>query len=378
MRNSYYSETQLVDVGARAIRDRLPPGWRLGERGREIPTKSEKGLVSRIDAIWEIRDPNGISSDVVVEVKRSLLEPRMVLSASHQLKELAHLRYQESGEGADAPALMLISNYLSPLARERLTESGINYADSTGNIRFAVNRPAIFIETQGAVKNPFREERPLRSLKGGRAARVARGLLDYQPPFGTRELAAKIASSPAMVSRVSGLLEPDEIVTKEGPRGRIVSVYWEALARRWAEDYDLATSNTVSTWLEPRGAKALFGRLRHADFRYSVTGSFAAYRIAPFAEPRLAALYADDPESAALSLGLRPAETGGNVLVMRPFDPVVYERAGCADGIAYARVTQVLVDLMKGPGRGPEEAEALLEWMRNNEEEWKLPMTEAI
>ena len=378
MRNSHYHETQLVDAAVRNIRDRLPPGWRLGERGRGTVAQPANGFSRSFDAILEIRDPNGVSSDVVVEVKRSLVEPRMVLSASHQLKRLAHLRYQESSEGADAPALMLISNYLSPLARERLTEAGINYADSTGNVRFAVNRPAIFIETQGAVKNPFREERPLRSLKGGRAARVARGLLDYRPPFGTRELAAKIASSPAMVSRVSGLLEPDEIVVKESPRGRIVSVHWEALAHRWAMDYDLATSNAVSTWLEPRGAKALFGRLRRAGFRYSVTGSFAAYRLAPFAEPRLAALYADDPESAALSLGLRPAETGGNVLLMRPFDPVVYERAECANGITYARATQVLVDLMKGPGRGPEEAEALLEWMRDNEEEWKLPMTEAI
>ena len=58
--------------------------------------------------------------------------------------------------------------------------------------------------------------------------------MDYRTPFGTRELAAEIASSPAMMSRVSSLLEPDEIVTKEGPRGRIVSVNWEALARRWA------------------------------------------------------------------------------------------------------------------------------------------------
>ena len=116
---------------------------------------------------------------------------------------------------------MLVSTYLSPLTRERLAEAGISYADSTGNIRFTVDRPAVYIETQGADKNPFREERPLQSLKGGRTARVVRGLLDYRTPFGTRELAAKTASSAAMISRVSSLLEPDEIVTKESPRGRI-------------------------------------------------------------------------------------------------------------------------------------------------------------
>ena len=120
----------------------------------------------------------------------------------------------------------------------------------------------------------------------------------------------------------------------------------------------------------------MFARLRDSDIRYAVTGSFAAYRLAPVAEPRLAALYVNDFGTAAQSLGLRPAETGGNVLLVNPFDSVAFERAEYDDGITYARVTQVLVDLMKGPGRGPAEAEALLEWMRDNEDIWKLPMTE--
>ena len=218
---------------------------------------------------------------------------------------------------------MLVSSYLSPLTRERLAEAGISYADSTGNIRLSVDRPAVFIETQGADKNPFREERALRSLKGGRAARVARACWTTGLPSGPGSWRPRSASSPAMVSRVSGLLEPDEIVTKESPRGRIVSVDWEALAGRWAVDYDFASSNTLTTWLEPRGTGALFARLREATFRYTVTGSFAAYRLAPIAEPRLATLYVDEPETAAQTLRLRPAETGGNVLLTIPFDPVV-------------------------------------------------------
>ena len=161
-----------------------------------------------------------------------------------------------------------------------------------------------------------------------------------------------------MISRVSSLLEPDEIITKESPRGRFVSVDWEGLAHRWAMDYDFSSSNTLTTWLAPRGTGSLFARLRASETRYAVTGSFASYRLAPIAEPRLAALYVDDIESAAQSLGLRPAETGGNVLLVVPFDPVAFERAEYDDGITYARVTQVLLDLMKGPGRGPAEAEA--------------------
>ena len=373
MRNSYISETRMIDTAVKEIGTRLPPRWLLLDRERGATVRSPQESSRIIDAIWELRDPDGISSDIIVEVKANPMEPRLVGSVVSQLRALSYSRYEQTGA---TPANILVSTYLSPLTRERLAEAGISYADSTGNIRFTVGRPAVYIETQGADKNPFREERPLRSLKGRRAARVARGLLDYRTPFGTRELAGETASSAAMISRVSSLLEPDEIVTKESPRGRFVSVDWEALASRWAMDYDFASSNTLTTWLEPRGTRALFARLREAEIRYTVTGSFAAYRLAPIAEPRLAALYVDDPETSAQSLGLRPAETGGNVLLVRPFDPVVFERAEYDNGITYARVTQVLLDLIKGPGRGPAEAEALLEWMRDNEDIWKLSMTE--
>ena len=336
VRNGYISETQLIATAAQEIGARLPPRWHSGvySTGRKAQPGAPRRTPSPQDfeAVWEIRDPDGLSSDVIVEVQAKPLEPTFVGRVVSLLKALSNSGNEQV---AAPPAFMLVSSYLSPLTRERLAEAGISYADSTGNIRFSVDRPAVFIETQGAEKNPFREERALRSLKGGRAARVARGLLDYRTPFGTRELAAEIASSPAMVSRVCGLLEPDEIVTKESPRGRIVSVDWEALARRWAVDYDFASSNTLATWLEPRGTGALFARLREATFRYTVTGSFAAYRLAPIAEPRLATLYVDEPETAAQTLGLRPAETGGNVLLAIPFDPVAFERAEYDDGIAY-------------------------------------------
>ena len=141
------------------------------------------------------------------------------------------------------------------------------------------------------------------------ARRGAKSLLDYRPPFGTQELAGATGSSAAMISRVSSLPEPDEIVTKESLRGRIVLVDWESMTRRWAMDYDFASSNVLTTWREPRGTRALFSQLRDTGIRYAITGSFAGYRLAPIAESRLAALYVDDPNTTAQSLGLRWAES---------------------------------------------------------------------
>ena len=74
-------------------------------------------------------------------------------------------------------------------------------------------------------------------------------------------------------------------------------------------------------------------------------------------------------------LGLRPADTGGNVLIGQPFDPVVFDRTERDGGINYARMTQVAADLMTGPGRGPAEAEGLIEWMESNEDLWRLSPT---
>ena len=379
MRNSTLSETKLVDAAIENIRRRLPPQWTLRDCRRDLNENSPRNSGRNVDAILQIRDPQGLSATIVVEVRTRPVEPRLVSYIAETLREMKGVGGREDAKPGAAPVPMLVSSFLSTLTRERLVAAGMSYADSTGNIRFSVDRPAVFIETRGADRNPFREDRRLRSLKGSSAARVVRGLLDYRAPFGTRELAGEIGSSPATISRsrVSDLLEREAIITREGPRGRIGSVDWETLARRWAMDYELVTSNAPTTWIEPRGTCVLFERLRNANFRYAVTGSFAATRLAPVAEPRLVAIYAEDPEEAAGQLRLRPAETGANVLTLRPFDPVVFERTQCAGGITYTRVTQVLTDLMKGPGRGPAEAEGLLEWMRDNEETWKLPMTGA-
>ena len=377
MRNRYISETKLVDTVVREIRDRLPSQWALLNRGEEVRVGQGIGRTRVIDAILELRDPQGLSTSIVVEAKNTPVEPNRVSFAAETLRELTRLLSEEDRKLA-TPVPMLLSPFFSPLARERLVAAGISYADSTGNLRLSADNPAIFIETQGQDRNPFRENRPLQSLKGRRAARAVRSFLDYRTPFGTRELAGETQNSLATVSRVSDLLEREAVIFRDGPRGRISSVDWETLVRRWAMDYDFMKANALTTYLEPRGSRVLFDRLREADFRYAVTGSFAAVRLAPVAEPRLVTLYADDPETAADQLGLRPAETGGNVAIARPFDPVVFERTEIADGITYARVTQVLLDLMTGPGRGPAEAEGLLEWMRENEETWKLQLTSAL
>ena len=83
-------------------------------------------------------------------------------------------------------------------------------------------------------------------------------------------------------------------------------------------------------------------------------------------------LYVDDPIEAARLLGLVPAEAGANVWLLRPYDDVVFTRttqrripAGeVAIEVNTVTDAQAVVDLMSSPGRGPQEAEALVQKMK--------------
>ena len=372
MLNGLYTETLLLEEVAAALRNRLPLGWLL-ERLDDGP--SRRSARFPIDAALTLTEPGGESATIIVEAKGRPLEARMVSLLQDQWQRRLLPQSREIPGAEPCPSFMVISPFLGPSAKERLTDAGISYADATGNMRFVTIRPAVFIETAGAIRNPWRENAPLRSLQGRRSARVVRAFLDYRPPFGTRELAALTQNAPASISRVADLLERDAIIERAGPRGAIVSVDWKRLLCRWAVDYDFSAANRMMPCSEPRGLPRLFQKLREAEFRYAVTGSFAGNRYAPLAEPRLATVYVADLGDAMNRLELRPADTGGNVLIGQPFDPVVFDRTEQDDGITYTRVTQVAADLLAGPGRGPAEAAGLIEWMEVNEEAWRLPST---
>jgi len=83
-------------------------------------------------------------------------------------------------------------------------------------------------------------------------------------------------------------------------------------------------------------------------------------------------IYVADAEKMANLWGLRPVDAGANVMLAAPVFDVVFERSITnKEGVVLAAPTQVVVDLMTGPGRSPNEAEELLEWMKRNERSWR-------
>jgi hypothetical protein len=342
MRNSVFSGTYELGTTLRLVAERLPPSWRL-------ETRPKASTVS-------LRAPDGTIARLTV-LRRRKLEPKDV--------QTLQTSSQQGLKGT-----LVTAGFLSPRTRQLLKEAGASYADASGNMRVVADRPGIFVEAEGAQKNPAREPRPLVSLKGPAAARVVRALCDFRPPYGVRRLAEIAETAPASASRVVGLLEREALIER-GPRDEIRGVDWAGLLQRWSQDYQFLSSNDVTTFLDPRGLPSFPAKLRNLKARAAVTGSLAAVRRAPVASPRLAAVYVDDPEAAARALALRPAESGGNVTLVRPFDPVAFARSWVDEGIRYAALSQVAADLLTSPGRGPSEGEELIAWMKKNTDVWR-------
>ena len=266
---------------------------------------------------------------------------------------------------------MVVAPYLSPSVRERLVDAGLGFVDLTGNVRVALSRPGLFIEARGADVNPDRPARPSRSLRGGKAGRIVRALIDREEPSGVRALAAITGVNPGYVSRIVALLDDQALIERSGRGGRIVSVDWPRLLERWSQDAPLSSRGTQTMCLEPRGLAALTSRFSTSSLRYAVTGTLAVSELAPVAAAHLAVVYVDDARAAVSALDLRIAERGANVMLIEPEDEWVFGGRILRNGLSAVAIGQAAADLLTSPGRGPAEAEVLIAWMRDNEGAWR-------
>lgn len=350
-------ETDILRAATQVLQDYLPVSWTM--KRTELP--SGHGA----DVELRVRAPGGRELIAIAEVKR-LIGTREVPGL------LDRLRDSLSAGTERPPTLLLIARYLAPATRERIVKAGAGYIDATGNLYLASDSPPMVLRDRGADKDPWRGPgRPRETLKGPPAARVVRALVDFTPPYAVPELAARAGTSTGAAYRAVTFLEQQELIVR-AQRGPITGVRWRAILERWSRDYEFAESNTVATFLEPRGLQALQDRLRTLNnLDYVITGSLAVENAAQYAPARLAMIYVRDIAAAAAQLGLRATTTGSNVVLAAGDYDVVFERTRHVDDLRCAALSQVAVDLLNGPGRNPSEALELLDWMERNESAWR-------
>ena len=349
------TDMQVARRVEQVLAEYIPRGWSLCARTGAMVGRYQ------VDLLAEIESPEGSTVVLVIETKRTL-EPRGVLGAIEQLSTIK--------AGAMPGAVPVVaSSYLSPRARALIRDRGFGYIDTTGNVRIEASSPGLFISADGVNRDPWPRDHNLQSLRGRGAARAIRAIVDTVPPYGVRELAESTSASAPTLSRVLDLLEREAIVTRV--RGGVSAVDWKRAIRRWTDDYDQTDSNTSTMVLEPRGLSALEKKLRATKLAYVATGAFAAQRFDPIAPAGHAAIYVTDSLEFIRQLDLRETEAGANVVILEPFDPVVFDRAVDRDGLSCVAPSHLAADLLTGPGREPSQGEHILTWMEKNEHAWR-------
>ncbi len=326
--------------GCDLISERLPPGWKLVDRGGD-------GVV--------LIAPDGRRSQLVVESVQRLV--------GREASDIIHRR---------STGAVVMARYLSAPVRQRLSEAGVSYVDATGNMRVAVDDPAVYLFDRGAERDPWRGPgRPRSALTGEPAARVVRTLVDTDQEWTMRQLVAAAQTSTGSAYRVVDFLDQDGLIRRN--QGRVIVDEWEPLLRRWAHDYDTWSMNRLTRWIAPRGRDRLLATiLEQESGGYALTGSIAAQAWVETAPVRLVAAYVTDAIAFGERWGLQPTEAEPNVVLIEPTYESVFDRSTTlAGGWMAVAPSQVAVDLINGPGRSPQEAEALIGWMRAHESAWR-------
>jgi hypothetical protein len=360
--NGPYSENDLSEFAIRWLRDRLPAAWRVEDR-----SPPGQGTADR-----EIDITGGSHVGTLMVEARRTLGPRDVARLFGPLGARVRARTPHL-------SLLVVAPWLSPRTRELLEAENVNYIDLTGNGSVRLDGPAVFMQTSGAERSPSPAKRAKARLRGPKAGRIARILLDVRPPYGVRELADAARVTPGYVSTLLEVLD-DEAIIERSRRGQVESIDIPGLIRRWAQEYDVFTSNESRAFIAPAGVAEALIWLGHSPAlgRAAITGSFAAVRHAPVAAPALLCVYTEQTEFLAEELGLLPADVGANVVLLSPYDPVVWDRTTVDADLRYSAVTQTAVDCLSGNGRMPAEGEALLDWLIVNEDRWRVPSLAAL
>lgn len=351
------TEAEVLRRGSSALLDRLPAGWTA--RPVDEPSIGDR----RADLIVEVTAPGGESVTLVFEVKGSV-EGRDVSALRRQLD--SYVQLLTHGEG------VVVARYLSPPVRKRLAEEGMSYVDATGNVRVHATSPGLFISDRGADHDPWRGPgRPRGTMKGAPAAKIARAVADFAGPWTMRQLIDVSGVSTGATYRVVDYLQRGGLAFRDD-NGAVLVPDWAAVLRRWSDDYGFVRSNPITRWIAPRGLPDLMSKAAQTAGGYAVTGTLAAEEWAASAPARSAMIYTSDAAKMAEQWGLRSADAGANVMLAEPEIDVVFARTLTnQEGVTIAAPTQVVVDLLTGPGRAPSEGEDLLAWMQRNEGSWR-------
>lgn len=295
----------------------------------------------------------------VVEVK-SLGQPKYAREAAYQLKSY-------SGSHPEAYGIFM-APYISVEAGNILAENNAGYMDFSGNCRLSFG--GIYIERKGN-PNAFTVKRDLRKLYSPKAARILRVLLSTaKKPWKMAELSAEAGVSLGQTANVKSALVEREWLAVPAPGLRLSDP--AAVLLQWAQNYDFRKNilkECYSVKSVPETEAALEELCAKNGIRFALAGFSAAARLWPAVRYQRAMAYVSEFRAELFAAaGIKEVESGGNLLLMLPYDDGVFYGAGKSGGTVTGAV-QVYLDLAGYKGRGAEAAAEILKFKwRNNDQ----------
>lgn len=320
----------------------LPAGWQMALRSEDRTSDL------RADAYLDLTSPGGERIQACVEFK-SRAEPAEVVRLVPWLQ----------GCGS----AILVAPELGQRAREILNEAGISWLEPGGDCRIAMS--SLFIErlTRGSRRRPAGapDTRYVADLFSGGPLRVVRWLLiEPQRPWTLDDMADRTGLTLGFVSRVFKTLARDAYMDRARGDNRVRDR--DALLDAWvsAPRPKDAASELVATVASTEGLLQII-RASSTTSPYAITAEAAADRIAPFARYSRVEMYVDDVAEWDRSLGLTAVPRGGNLVLIKPSNPGVFDGAFERDGLQLVSRPQLYVDLVRRDGAAAEAAALMRE-----------------
>jgi hypothetical protein len=301
---------------------------------------------------------------ILIEVKKALF-PRDVRQALWQIREFESATNHTPG--AEVPVWMLVSEAISPGARQMLQQERVGYYDGGGSLFLPAPGAYFYID-----KPPAKAmAKSMRSVFSSRRAQVCHVLLlNHQKWFRGQELAHLAEVSPATASQVLMELERLEWVIAEGlgPNKKRRVQAPGAVLQHWIQHLALMRPPVFRRYFVPllnvEQPQEPMGRIFHLHaVPYVISFEAAAQRYASFlsglSQVRCRMMPGRAADAALSELGALAVNEGGNFAVTDAIssgDLVFRERI---DGLWLASPIQVYIDLLRGEGRSREMAEHL-------------------
>lgn len=322
-----------------------------------------RSLVGRIDR--QVRLTNGMMADLVVHLKvlgrsQTLLveaksngQPRRTREAVDQLERM--LTDSNLSDAYPVFAAPYVSEASARICREYET----GYLDLVGNCRLTFGNA--YVE-RVSPENTYKERRGRASLFSPKSSRAIRLMLSDSRSWQVQQLAAAAEVSLGLVSKVKRELQEREWILST--EGGIRLADPEQVLMAWAETYSYRKSGVgeyytmagnndseaaIAEWCEEKGV------------RYALTGFSGARLSSPKVRYNRSTIYVESRlEELVAKTELKPVETGGNVLLLKPYDEGVFQASRVLYRSRVVSSVQLYLDLRSMAGRGEEAAAEVL------------------